>query len=56
MEEDGADTAAVGGNAGEVVERGGRWIHKVTANQLGGQEGHLNFTVIGYVVFDFREE
>lgn len=29
---------------------GGKWIHKVTAEPLGGREGHLKFTVVGYVL------
>ena len=32
----------------EDVERGGRWIHKVTGDRLGGEEGRLEFTVVGY--------
>jgi len=28
---------------------GGRWIHKVTGEVLGGKKGLLQFTVIGYI-------
>ena len=34
----------------EDVERGGRWIHKVTGDRLGGEEGRLEFTVVGYAL------
>ena len=31
----------------EKVEGGGRWVHKLTGDSLGGPEGYLEFTVIG---------
>lgn len=31
------------------IEGGGRWVHKLTGEPLGGPEGYLEFTVIGYV-------
>jgi len=31
------------------ILRGGRWIHKITGSRLGGEEGLLEFTVVGYV-------
>lgn len=31
----------------EKVEGGGRWVHKLTGDRLGGPDGHLEFTVIG---------
>ncbi|KAK0504857.1 hypothetical protein EDD18DRAFT_316500 [Armillaria luteobubalina] len=31
-------------------EEGGRWIHKLTGDLIGGQSGHLEFTVIGLTV------
>lgn len=33
----------------DAVDGGGRWIHKVTADRLGGADGYLEFTVVGYV-------
>ena len=52
----GADTEAIrmdvdGTGIAESGEAGagGRWIHKVTADVLGGSDGNLEFTVIGYV-------
>ncbi|THH15662.1 hypothetical protein EW146_g4857 [Bondarzewia mesenterica] len=32
------------GGASQNVDRGGRWIHKVTGDQLGGEDGRLEFT------------
>jgi len=34
----------------EGVESSGYWIHKVTGDKLGGPDGSLEFTVIGYAV------
>ncbi|TFY79220.1 hypothetical protein EWM64_g4790 [Hericium alpestre] len=34
----------------EGVDRGGRWIHKVTAARLGGEDGRLEFTVVGLTI------
>ncbi|PBK91388.1 hypothetical protein ARMGADRAFT_199703 [Armillaria gallica] len=31
-------------------EEGGRWIHKLTGDLIGGKSGHLEFTVIGLTV------
>lgn len=31
----------------EETEGSGRWIHKVTGEKLGGEDGRLEFTVIG---------
>lgn len=31
----------------ENVEKGGRWVHKVTGDRLGGASGSLRFTVVG---------
>jgi DNA-directed RNA polymerase I subunit RPA43 len=31
-------------------ESGGRWVHKITREPLGGKTGRIEFTVIGYVV------
>src|SRR5438552_2295168 len=28
---------------------GGKWVHKLTGDPIGGPGGHLEFTVIGYV-------
>lgn len=30
-------------------DAGGKWVHKVTGQKLGGVDGFLEFTVIGYV-------
>ena len=37
----------VDGETSETVERCGRWVHKLTGEKLGGEEGNLEFTVIG---------
>ncbi|TDL26089.1 hypothetical protein BD410DRAFT_716867 [Rickenella mellea] len=39
-----------GGDSSEGVEEGGTWIHKVTGDKLGGAEGELEFTVVGYTI------
>lgn len=31
------------------MERGGRWVHGITAATLGGDDGYIEFTVVGYV-------
>lgn len=31
----------------------GRWIHRVTAEPIGGRKGRLEFTVVGYVPFRY---
>ena len=31
------------------AEGSGRWIHKLTGTKLGGKDGRLEFTVVGYV-------
>ncbi|KAI0072665.1 hypothetical protein K474DRAFT_1667564 [Panus rudis PR-1116 ss-1] len=50
----GAEAAAQEGDekpAGEDgVEGSGRWIHKVTGDKLGGEDGYLEFTVIGLTI------
>ena len=33
---------------GKQEETGGRWVHKVTGEKLGGPDGFLEFTVVGY--------
>lgn len=33
----------------EGMEGTGRWVHKVTAAELGGDDGYLEFTIVGYV-------
>ncbi|THH03549.1 hypothetical protein EW146_g10410 [Bondarzewia mesenterica] len=38
------------GGASQNVDRGGRWIHKVTGDLLGGEDGRLEFTVIGLTI------
>ena len=35
----------------ESADRG-RWIHKVTAEPIGGRKGRLEFTVVGCVSFE----
>ena len=37
----------VDGETSETVESSGRWVHKLTGEKLGGEEGNLEFTVIG---------
>ncbi|KAL6305215.1 hypothetical protein BKA93DRAFT_749331 [Sparassis latifolia] len=32
------------------VDRGGRWVHKITGAKLGGENGSLEFTVVGLTV------
>jgi DNA-directed RNA polymerase I subunit RPA43 len=44
----GADVDEVMDNQGGKPESGGRWVHKVTGENLGGPEGYLEFTVVGY--------
>ncbi|KAI0313892.1 hypothetical protein OF83DRAFT_1139372 [Amylostereum chailletii] len=44
-----AEVEAEGAEA-QPVERGGRWIHKITGDRLGGEEGHLKFTVVGLTI------
>lgn len=39
-----ADDAGSGAN----VESGGRWVHGITAAKLGGEDGYVEFTVVGY--------
>ena len=34
--------------AGASVESGGRWVHSITAAKLGGEDGYVEFTVVGY--------
>lgn len=34
----------------EASESSGRWVHKLTGDKLGGKDGRLEFTVIGYVL------
>ena len=50
----GADQAAEGAEDAEkqeeTTESSGRWVHKLTGEKLGGKGGHLEFTVIGYVL------
>lgn len=52
--EDGDDAMNEGDNAkGEdthEIEGGGRWVHKVTGDRLGGPDRQLEFTVIGLTV------
>ena len=31
------------------TESSGRWVHKLTGDRLGGKDGLLEFTVVGYV-------
>ncbi|KAI0339823.1 hypothetical protein BDW22DRAFT_1360844 [Trametopsis cervina] len=37
-------------SASETVEGSGRWVHKITGEKLGGEEGLLGFTVIGLTI------
>ena len=39
--------------AEEHVDGGGRWVHKLTGVKIGDPEGHLEFTVVGCVIFEF---
>ena len=40
----------LGEKAQEDIEHGGgRWVHKITGTKLGDADGHLEFTVVGYV-------
>ncbi|KZT66361.1 hypothetical protein DAEQUDRAFT_730335 [Daedalea quercina L-15889] len=32
-----------------AVDGGGRWVHSLTTSKLGGDDGYLEFTVVGYV-------
>lgn len=34
----------------QTVESSGRWVHHLTGERLGDQNGYLEFTVIGYAV------
>ena len=44
------DEGAEGEKAQEDIEHGGgRWVHKITGTKLGDADGHLEFTVVGYV-------
>ncbi|TFY72137.1 hypothetical protein EVG20_g873 [Dentipellis fragilis] len=47
--EEGIEAAEKTEEKDEEVDRGGRWIHKVTGVRLGGEEGLLEFTVVGCV-------
>ncbi|KAJ3713302.1 hypothetical protein C8R42DRAFT_646970 [Lentinula raphanica] len=45
----GAQAINVGIDPGEGEGEGsGRWIHRLTASSIGGQDGYVEFTVIGY--------
>ncbi|KAI0730318.1 hypothetical protein C8Q72DRAFT_823759 [Fomitopsis betulina] len=41
-----ADDAGSGAN----VESGGRWVHGITAAKLGGEDGYVEFTVVGLTI------
>ena len=43
------DEGAEGGKAQDIEHGGGRWVHKITGTKLGDADGHLEFTVVGYV-------
>lgn len=48
----GAGAGVEGMRTGSELDDGegnGRWIHKVTASSIGGEDGYLEFTVIGCV-------
>lgn len=48
----GPDAAAAGETTADAreSEEGGKWIHSITGEKLGGADGFLEFTVIGYVL------
>ncbi|KAJ3868532.1 hypothetical protein EV359DRAFT_32030 [Lentinula novae-zelandiae] len=49
----GAGAGVEGMRTGSELDDGegnGRWIHKVTASSIGGEDGYLEFTVIGLTV------
>ncbi|KAA1471754.1 hypothetical protein DENSPDRAFT_871742 [Dentipellis sp. KUC8613] len=48
--EEGVEAAEKTEENDEGVDRGGRWIHKVTGARLGGEEGRLEFTVVGLTI------
>jgi DNA-directed RNA polymerase I subunit RPA43 len=49
----GGDQPPADGNAEseETANRGGRWVHNITSERIGGTTGYLEFTVIGSVTF-----
>lgn len=33
-----------------IAEQGGKWVHHLTGEKIGGDDGRVDFTVIGFVV------
>lgn len=55
-EAQGRDDAEVEGEGEEKQKyEGGKWMHKLTGERLGGPDGSLQFTVIGYVTTKFMD-
>lgn len=36
-------------------ETSGKWVHKVTGDRLGGTDGYLRFTVVGYILYNLSQ-